>query len=217
MIPLFTHGITCKLIYAWYSWYTIAGVVVVVLFTHDTQDLRMITVFTHNTIIYARHHMQTDTQLFTHDTQDLRCEELDLRMIHKITSFTHATWFTHGTHDTHKISFTHDSHDLRRIYAKGNPLKMILEHRLYLRIIRRQVIIYAWYSGFTSTHYLRVIRGLCKSDFIYAWHAWYAWYAPSSLLMLCAAAAAPRTSPTGCVNGHSLLRGDGAAVQCQGP
>ncbi len=62
-----------------------------VLFTHDTQDLRMIIVFTHDTHIYAWLHMQTDIQLFTHDTQDLRNEELDLRMIHKTTPFTHAT------------------------------------------------------------------------------------------------------------------------------
>ncbi len=63
-----------------------------VLFTHDTQYLRIIaTLFTHDTLVYALHHMKTDAQLFSHDTPDLCKEELDLRMIHMITSFTHAT------------------------------------------------------------------------------------------------------------------------------
>ena len=140
---LFTHD---NSIYAWYNhlrmashsnWYThdthdtqlqglrkIFGIwqlLAEVWFTHVSQDLRTIKLFTHDTYIYACYHMQTDTQLFTHDTRDLRNEELDLRMIHKITSFTHAYWFTHSTHDTHKFSFTHDTNDLRKIYAKGNP------------------------------------------------------------------------------------------------
>jgi hypothetical protein len=71
LITVFTYGVT--------------------QFTHDTQDLLMIILFTHYTLIYAWHHMQTDTLLFTYDTQDLRNEELDLRMIHQITSFTHKT------------------------------------------------------------------------------------------------------------------------------
>ncbi len=55
-----------------------------VLFKHDNQDLRMITLFTHDTLIYAWHHTPTNTQLFTHNTWDLRKEELDLRMIHHL-------------------------------------------------------------------------------------------------------------------------------------
>ena len=164
MIQSFTHGITFKLIYAWYSWYTIAGVekdfwdLAEVWFTHVSQNLRTIKLFTHDTFIYACHHMQTDTQLFTHDTRDLRNEELDLRMIHKITSFTHANWFTHSTHDTHKFSFTHDTHDLRKIYAKGNPFThdtcalIVFTHHTqtgnYLRMVLR---IYALFTHDTWT------------------------------------------------------------------
>jgi hypothetical protein len=80
-----------------------------------------------------------------------------------ITSFTHATWFTHSTHDDHKISFTHDTQDLRRIYATGNlfthdTLALIVftnhvQTGNYLRMILR---IYA---------YLRMILGLRKSVF----------------------------------------------------
>jgi hypothetical protein len=51
----------------------------------------MITLLTHDTLIYAWHGMQTDTPLFEHDTRDLCTEALDLRMIRMITSFTHAT------------------------------------------------------------------------------------------------------------------------------
>jgi hypothetical protein len=51
----------------------------------------MIILFTHDTLNYAWHHMQTGTPLFTHDTRDLHKEESDLRTIRMITSFTHAT------------------------------------------------------------------------------------------------------------------------------
>ncbi len=47
--------------------------------------------FTHDTLIYSWHHMQTDTPLFMHDTRELCKEALDLHMISMITSFTLAT------------------------------------------------------------------------------------------------------------------------------